>query len=224
MSAVRVRGPPAGSVPGIEMIRRAGGGYGGGMNVHRVLRAVEETAGADRPAAALSAVIDRVLGQGRLAGWLRGSWLGHPVHPLLVTVPIGAWSSAAVLRSVGRYDSAQRLVLIGLAATAPTVVTGLAEVPGLDIPQRRVALVHASTNAVGSALFLGAYLRRGHPRHATILGAAGLAAVGIGGALGGHLSYALGAGVHRWQSRPSPVQPEIAAAEPVPAVDPRGDS
>lgn len=211
-------------MPGIEVIRRAGDGYGGGMNVHRVLRAVEETAGVDRPAAALSAVIDRALGQGRFARWLRGSWLGHPVHPLLVTVPIGAWSSAAVLRMAGRYDSAQRLVLIGLAATAPTVVTGLAEVPGLDTPQRRVALVHASTNAVGSALFLGAYLRRGHPRHATVLGAAGLAAVGIGGALGGHLSYALGAGVHRWQSGPPTVQPEIAAADPGSVAEPRGDS
>ncbi|WP_459546686.1 DUF2231 domain-containing protein [Nocardia sp. X0981] len=193
------------------------------MNVHRVLRAVEETAGVDRPAAALTAVIERALGQGRIAEWLRGSWLGHPVHPLLVTVPIGAWSSAAVLRLAGRYDSAQRLVLLGLAATAPTLVTGLAEVPGLDTPQRRVALVHASSNAVGSALFLGAYLRRAHPRHATVLGASGLAAVGIGGALGGHLSYALGAGVYRWQRRPAPGRPEIAPAEPVSVVEPRTD-
>lgn len=166
----------------------------------------------DRPAAALSAAIGRALGQGRFAGWLRGSWLGHPVHPLLVTVPIGAWSSAAVLRLAGRYDSAQRLVLIGLSATAPTLVTGLAEVPGLDTPQRRVALVHASTNAVGSALFLGAYLRRENPRHATVLGAFGLAAVGAGGALGGHLSYALGAGVHRWQSGPATTPPDIDTA------------
>ncbi|WP_058856025.1 DUF2231 domain-containing protein [Nocardia jinanensis] len=179
------------------------------MNLHRVLRGVEEAGVVDRPAAVLSAVADRVVGRGRTGEWLRGSWLGHPVHPLLVTMPIGAWSSAAVLRLTGRYDAAQHLVLIGLAATVPTVVTGLAEVRGLDTPQRRVALIHASANTVGSALFLGAYLRREHQRHATILGAFGLAAVGVGGALGGHLSYALGAGVHRWQTGPSTTPPDI---------------
>lgn len=189
------------------------------MNMHRVLYAVEEAAVADRPAAALSSGIDRIMGQGRLAGWLRGSWLGHPVHPLLVTMPIGAWTSAAVLRVGGRYESAQRLVLIGLSATAPTLVAGLAEVPGLDRRQRRVALVHAAANAVGSTLFLGAYLRRAHRRDATVLGALGLATVGAGGALGGHLSYALGAGVHRWQNQVRPTEPETAAATP--ALDQR---
>ncbi|MGW0245478.1 DUF2231 domain-containing protein [Nocardia goodfellowii] len=183
------------------------------MNVHTVLRGVERAAGLDRPAAVLAALIDRVLGQGRGTEWLRGSWLGHPVHPLLVTVPIGAWSSAAMLRAAGRYDSAQRLVLIGLTATAPTVVAGLAEVPGLDTAQRRVVLVHAFTNTVGSALFLGTYLRRDHPRQATIFGGFGLAAIGAGGALGGHLSYALAVGVHRWQTiRPSATRPQIAPA------------
>ncbi|GAB2768262.1 hypothetical protein GCM10027072_79070 [Streptomyces bullii] len=28
---------------------------------------------------------------------LHGRWLGHPVHPLMVQVPIGSWLSAAVL-------------------------------------------------------------------------------------------------------------------------------
>lgn len=183
------------------------------MNMHRVLRAVEQTTAADRPAAALSSGIGRIMGQGRIAGWLRGSWLGHPVHPLLVTMPIGAWTSAALLRAGGRYESAQRLVLIGLSTAAPTIVAGLAEVPGLNRRQRRVALVHAAANAVGSALFLGAYLRRAHQRDATVLGAAGLAAVGAGGALGGHLSYALGAGVHRWQDRAGATTPDIAAVD-----------
>ncbi len=180
-------------------------------SMHRLLRAAEENTAADRPAAALSAGIGRILGHGRIARWLRGSWLGHPVHPLLVTMPIGAWTSAAVLRATGHYESAQRLVLIGLWATAPTVVTGLAEVPGLNRRQRRVALVHSAANTVGSVLFLGAYLRRGRPLDATILGAAGLATVSAGGALGGHLSYALGAGVHRWQNRTGTPKADITA-------------
>ncbi|WP_369690934.1 hypothetical protein [Nocardia fusca] len=112
-----------------------------------------------------------------------------------------------MFRLAGRYGSAHRLVLLGLSAAVPTLVTGLAEVRGLDTPQQRVAVVHASANTVGSALFLGACLRRANERHATILGALGLVAVGVGGALGGHLSYALGAGVYRWQTGRRPALP-----------------
>lgn len=171
------------------------------MNLHRFLHATERVRGVDGVAVKLSAAVDRMLGDGRAAAWLRGSWLGHPVHPLLVTLPLGAWSSAAVLRSVGRYETAQQLVLIGLAATAPSVVAGIADFPGLDTNQRRVAIIHASANTVGSALFLAAYLRREDRFGATVLGAFGLGTVGAGGALGGHLSYALGAGVRRWQDQ-----------------------
>jgi hypothetical protein len=32
---------------------------------------------------------------------LQGRWLGHAVHPLLVMVPVGAWSSVTVLDLVG---------------------------------------------------------------------------------------------------------------------------
>jgi hypothetical protein len=34
---------------------------------------------------------------GRMKSALDGAWLGHAVHPILVVVPIGAWTSATVL-------------------------------------------------------------------------------------------------------------------------------
>ncbi|MGK8521316.1 DUF2231 domain-containing protein [Nocardia asteroides] len=175
------------------------------MNIPRMLRTVEAADRLDQPAERLATSIRRVFGQGRVADWVRGSQLGHPVHPILVTLPIGAWSSAAALRIAGQNDAARRLVLIGLLATPATVAAGLADFRDLDIYQRRVGLVHAAANGVAALLFFAAYLTRGEFT-ATVFGAAGLAAMGAGGALGGHLSYALGAGVHRWQDEPAPLE------------------
>ena len=35
--------------------------------------------------------------RGRLRDMLQGVWLGHPLHPAVIDLPIGAWVSAAVL-------------------------------------------------------------------------------------------------------------------------------
>lgn len=85
-----------------------------------------------------------------------------------------------MVRLASSYEAAQRLVLIGVAAAAPTVGTGVAEVRGLDTPQQHVAVVRASANTVGSALFLEAYLRRDRRRHVTLPGAWGSVVVGVG--------------------------------------------
>lgn len=182
------------------------------MDMNRILRAPETAEGLDRPAAKLVTAARTLFGDGRVSDWARGSSLGHPLHPILVTMPVGAWSSAAVLRTVGRTAEARRLVLIGLLATPPAVAVGLAEFQDLDAAQRRVGLVHAAMNAVATVLFSAAY-RSLDDRAATALGAAGLAAMGAGGAFGGHLAYALGAGVHRWQHAPSTLD---SPAAPVP--------
>jgi hypothetical protein len=47
-------------------------------------------------------------------------WLGHPLHPVLARVPLGAWLSASFLNAWPRQERAsRRLVLAGLAATSP---------------------------------------------------------------------------------------------------------
>jgi uncharacterized membrane protein len=182
------------------------------MNVHHLLRKPEETHLVDEAAATTARVIDRVLGNGVIGRLLRGSWLGHPTHPLLVTVPIGAWISSAVLDwGFGDRDAARRLVAIGLAAASPTMLAGLAEYPTLDPRQRRVGLFHAIVNTAAAALFSASYVnaRRRNDTAARCLTVLGLGSVGLGGALGGHLSYAQGAGVYRWQS---PAQVDVASA------------
>jgi hypothetical protein len=81
------------------------------------------------------------------------------------------------------------------------VLAGWADYSLLDRRQRRVGIVHAASNAVGVTLFALAYrsYRRERPRAARVYSLLALTAISVGGALGGHLSYAQGAGMFRWQ-------------------------
>jgi nitrite reductase/ring-hydroxylating ferredoxin subunit/uncharacterized membrane protein len=134
---------------------------------------------------------------------LSGTWLGHPVHPMLIAVPMGSWISAVLIDWLGGDDgekSADILVGAGLVSAAPTVATGYndwADTEPANDTVRRVGLVHAALNATGVALF-GASLAarvsddRGRGK---LLALAGISAIGAGGYLGGHLTYAEGVGV-----------------------------
>ena len=172
------------------------------MNLHHLLRRVEDLESLDRPAGAAAQIADGVASRSGLAKFLRGSWLGHPVHPLLITLPIGTWVASAVFDIAFKdVTAARRLIAVGLAATPPTVLAGWADYPLLERRQQQVGLVHAASNGVGVVLFALAYraYRRERPRAARTWTLLGLAAISVGGALGGHLSYAQGAGMFRWQ-------------------------
>ncbi|BBX15912.1 DUF2231 domain-containing protein [Mycolicibacterium duvalii] len=173
------------------------------MNVHSLLRSAESVRALDPPADRAAETVERVLGGRAVGRALRGSWLGHPVHPLLVFLPLGSWMTA-LLFDIGLRDrtTARRLLAVGLAAAPPTALAGWAEFPLLNREQRRVGLLHAVVNGVAIGLFALAYRAHGkeHHRRATVLTVLALLIVSVGGSLGGHLSYAQGAGVHRWQA------------------------
>ena len=191
------------------------------MDVHNLLRRFEDLRQVDGVAAAIAGAVRKALRKSGTNAALRGNWLGHPLHPLMVTVPIGAFVGTAVLDLVpGNRDAARTLTGLGLAAVAPTALLGLADYSDLDERQRRVGIAHATMNTVAAALFTGSYLSRARGAHTrgTVLSALGLTVLSAGGALGGHLSYAQGAGVFRWQ-KPDQVQQNLAAPQPT-AVDP----
>src|ERR671929_1230630 len=48
---------------------------------------------------------------------LHGTWLGHPLHPVLVQVPVGAWVSAGLLDAIPPLRPAAT-VLIGTRGPA----------------------------------------------------------------------------------------------------------
>jgi predicted membrane protein DUF2231 len=165
------------------------------MIVRWTLR-LEEATALDKPVQALAPSIRSAFGSGRRGSLLRGEWLGHAVHPLLTDVVLGTWTSATILDLLGGRDSsaaARRLVGTGLLAVAPTAWTGWAEwsaAPGQR--EKRVGLVHATTNGVAIGVYAASWVARRRGRHRTgvRLALAGAAVSGVGAYLGGHLTEA----------------------------------
>ncbi|WP_369916063.1 Rieske 2Fe-2S domain-containing protein [Plantactinospora sp. KBS50] len=123
---------------------------------------------------------------------MHGVWLGHPLHPAMVQVPVGAWVSAGVLDLMpGQRRAATTLVGVGTVTAVPAAVAGLNDWAALAPEQRRVGLVHAAANVVGVTLYAGSLAARLAGRHGAgrTLGFLGLAAVSGGAYLGGHLAY-----------------------------------
>jgi nitrite reductase/ring-hydroxylating ferredoxin subunit/uncharacterized membrane protein len=138
--------------------------------------------------------------RGRVRDALHGVWLGHPLHPALVQLPIGAWMSAGVLDLIpSTRRAAAVLTGLGTASAVPSIVAGLNDWASLSREQRRVGLVHAAANTLAVGLYAGSLVARlrGNHRTARRLAYAGLGSVSIGGYLGGHLSYRQAASVNQ---------------------------
>ncbi|HEV2891498.1 MAG TPA: Rieske 2Fe-2S domain-containing protein [Frankiaceae bacterium] len=150
----------------------------------------------------LDAFWGRVLPKGRARDALHGTWLGHPLHPVLTDVPIGAWWSALLLDVLGgdrTAVAARRLVGAGVLAAVPTAVTGATDWTSLGTLERprRVGAVHAVANGTATVLYTASWLARRKGDHAKgrALGFAGAAFLNAGGYLGGHLAYRNAVGV-----------------------------
>lgn len=178
------------------------------MNVDRFWKSLESARVLDRVSDVVKRTLEPLVGQGTARAALGGKWLGHSVHPALVMIPLGTWSSAVALDLAGHQSAAaRRLVGLGTLTAPAAIATGWSDWSTLDTVQRRVGLVHAAANATAVTLFSVSYWRRrtttdGIARGTGILGL--LAAAG-GGAIGGHLVYRLGANVVAGQ-------PELEAA------------
>ncbi|MFF4031058.1 Rieske 2Fe-2S domain-containing protein [Streptomyces sviceus] len=125
------------------------------------------------------------------------------------SLPIGSRLSAAVLDvTKGRPREAGLLVGVGLAAAGPAALTGAVDRAELRRPQSRVGLVHAVSSTVAVGLYTASLVCRltGRSRAGRTLGFLGLAAVGSGGMLGGHLAYRQAAGVNHAEAVPHVVR------------------
>ena len=146
---------------------------------------------------------------------LHGTWLGHPLHPLLATVPVGAWTLAFAIDTVqslgvDRRSSTARAADIALAAGSAGAVAagtaGLADYRQVHGRDRRTGLVHAAFNVTALSLAVGslALRRRGRRRSGRALSAAGWLSMMAGAYLGGHLVYRRGIGVDQADRSPEP--------------------
>ncbi|MGK8523847.1 DUF2231 domain-containing protein [Nocardia asteroides] len=144
-----------------------------------------------------------------VSGLLAGPY-GHPFHPILVTVPIGAWVASLVFdigsRIVNQPDflaqGALWLIAIGVLGAVAAAAIGfldLLAIPG-GTPAFRTGLLHMSLNIAVTVVFAIGFLWRragDGPDGPVALGplllsVAGLAALGVSGYLGGKLAYHYG--------------------------------
>ncbi|MFI6764946.1 Rieske 2Fe-2S domain-containing protein [Streptomyces sp. NPDC050355] len=142
---------------------------------------------------------------------LHGLPIGHPLHPVLVQVPIGAWLSSAVLDAVpGTGRGSRLLVGVGVLAAAPAALAGWVDWAEQHEDQMRTGLVHAVSIAVAVGLYTRSWVQRGRGRTVwgKALGLAGLCAAGAGGMLGGHLAFRQAAGPNKSEPVPHLLEDE----------------
>lgn len=184
----------------------------GRPRLHRLTERVGELSALDGPAEKVAKKVRGLLDPGPVKDAISGTFLGHPLHPLLTDIPIGSWTSATILDVVGgerSREAAERLIAVGIAAAVPTAMTGTsdwADTTPADDTVRRIGAVHAASNVAALVLYgasLGAR-RRGRRGRGVLLGMAGLGALSVGGQLGGHLSYDKGVGVQQTAFRDLP--------------------
>jgi nitrite reductase/ring-hydroxylating ferredoxin subunit/uncharacterized membrane protein len=157
----------------------------------------------DSAAEPIAAKVRELLPGGPVKDALSGTWLGHALHPVMQLAPLGTWMSAVILDLIGGEDAesaSDRLIGTGLLASVPTFVSGWSDYADSTVAServRRIGIVHAAANATGALLFAGSLAARGRGSRGRgkLLALAGMGAVGAGGWLGGHLSYAEGVGV-----------------------------
>jgi nitrite reductase/ring-hydroxylating ferredoxin subunit/uncharacterized membrane protein len=188
---------------------------------HSLAERLGEADGLDAPAQRVAAVVRKAIPAGPVKDALSGTFLGHPLHPLLTDVPIGAWTSAAILDLLGGRDSQQAADLLigtGILASLPTAASGYSEwgdTVQTNPGARRIGLVHAVANVTALALYSAslAARRRGRRGRGVALALSGLGALGVGGHLGGHLSYAEAVGVDQTAFDSGPSEWTAAAAD-----------
>jgi nitrite reductase/ring-hydroxylating ferredoxin subunit/uncharacterized membrane protein len=150
----------------------------------------------------------------RLKSLLNGTWLGHPLHPVITDVPVTAWILTAVFDVIwliaqptwaayGAFVS----VIVGLFGALGAIVTGLTDWSDTYGAERRVGLNHAFFNACATILYLVSFILRllagpGDGIAAVILGFIGLASVIYAAYLGGDMVFTKGTGVNHtaWEA------------------------
>ena len=183
----------------------------------------------DGPAKAVQNAVSRVYEAAGPAGrhvknFLHGLWLGHPLHPVLTDVPLGAWSAAMMLDSLetttGKRSfgvGADAAVAMGVAGALSAAVAGLTDWYQLSGKPRRIGWAHALLNVTATGLYGASMVARRRRRRSAGRGLA-LAGfmVSMGGAyLGGHLVFAHRIGVRHSRDVRKPEQfvPVLPVAE-----------
>ncbi|MDQ1060639.1 nitrite reductase/ring-hydroxylating ferredoxin subunit/uncharacterized membrane protein [Arthrobacter globiformis] len=188
--------------------------------LHALVDAIEHFDRLDGVASAISKAVGKAVQPRPVRNTLSGTLLGHPLHPVLTDFPIGAWTMATVLDTVGGPASEQAadiLVAVGIATAVPTAAAGLNDWSDTQGKSRRVGLVHALANGSALCLFSSSAVARASGSRTTgkALGLAGFGVLMFGGFLGGHLSFGNAVNVNKTAGRTGPREwtPVMAESE-----------
>lgn len=102
-----------------------------------------------------------------IQNFLNGVWLGHPLHPVLTDVPVGAWTCTLALDSIASLSDNESLeaaaditLATGLAAGVASAITGLTDWKDTWGDERKVGLAHGLTMTTAVAGYSLALLLR----------------------------------------------------------------
>jgi nitrite reductase/ring-hydroxylating ferredoxin subunit/uncharacterized membrane protein len=142
---------------------------------------------------------DALGGAGRpLQNLLHGVWLGHPLHPALTDVPIGAWTTALALDGAalvidrgGLEDGADVAIGVGLLGAVGAAVTGATDWSATSGDRRRFGLAHGLLNVAATGFYAASLVLRRRGRRGAGLGLSlvGYAIAAGAAQLGGDLVY-----------------------------------
>jgi nitrite reductase/ring-hydroxylating ferredoxin subunit/uncharacterized membrane protein len=198
------------------------------MNWERVVSAATRPSWVDSFATTVQGFVARIyeaagpVGQ-QVQNLLHGTWLGHPLHPLLTHVPVGAWTVALTFdlldAAAGQKElaaGADLAVAVGVLGALGAAAAGLTDWYKLAAGQdKRVGMVHALFNVSATTLYAASlfFRRNGLRTLGRGLAFAGFGAVSAGGYLGGHLVYRMKIGVDHVTEELQPAKFEAALPE-----------
>src|SRR6185312_10049151 len=140
----------------------------------------------------------------KLADFLHGTWLGHPLHPVLTDITIGAWSMGTVMDAFGAMTdsdysrkAADQLMTIGTISAVPTALSGLADFSTFPDWSANTATWHAALNSVNFGLYIWsvAERRRGNRTRGVVISTIAWGLTCVSAWLGGKLVYRAKVGV-----------------------------
>jgi nitrite reductase/ring-hydroxylating ferredoxin subunit len=172
---------------------------GARMSLLAVLDRLSEVSSFDKPLESARTAVNKVLRPQAVRDLLHGTWLGHPLHPVLAMVPVGTWLSAGVLDLMPpARPAATALISTGVAASLPAAMAGAADWSEQDDAVRRLGALHAVANVAALGLYVGSLVARGKGNGTAgrVLAYTGLGLASASASIGGHMSYAQSSGAN----------------------------
>lgn len=198
--------------------------------------AEQEQPFAERLSDSLQRIIGALIGSNRkpprrFKSFLNGTWLGHPLHPVLTDVPVGAWLLTALfdvlwLISPAAFAWAARgaevTVIVGILGALGAAATGFADWSDTYGSERRVGLNHAIFNTSALVLYILSFILRltqaqGDSIIAAVIGFIGFASMTYAAYLGGEMVFTKGTSVNHtaWEA----ASPDFEAVMPLEQVE-----